>query len=113
MKIDGRDVGLLYTLGADCDIDDEMQKIGVTDFAAMIERLGVVKAYAKIAAILNKWYCLKNGGEPISETEILCAPAGDITGLEGAVVKALTEGRKTSIQAEPKRKNVKSTAKSN
>ena len=109
MTIDGKSVGLYYSIGADAEIDDEMQKIAVTNFGGMIDRLGTGKAYAKIAAILNKWYCLKNGGDPLSEKDFLLLPAGEYETLEKDVIKAMTAGRETQIKAKPvKGKNAES-----
>lgn len=101
MKIDGKEVGFLYSIGADCDIDDEMQKIGVNDFPQMIERMGVTKAYVKLAAIMNKWWALKKGADPISETDFLTLNAGQLDALQKAVIKALEDGRKTEIKTKP------------
>ena len=109
MTIDGKTVGLYYSIGADADIDDEMQKIAVANFGGMIDRLGSGKAYAKLAAILNKWYCMKNGGDPLSEKDFLLLPAWSYEELEREVIKAMSEGRKTEIKAKPvKGKNVES-----
>lgn len=114
MTINGNKVGFLYSIGADCDIDDELKKVGVSDFLSFMERIGTAQAYAKIGAILNKWYCRKNGGDPISEADILMLPAGQLTTLQNDVSKAMAEGQKTEIESKPvKSKNAKSAAKSN
>ena len=109
MTINGRTLGLYYSIGADAEIDDEMQKIAVADFGAFIDRLGPGRAYAKLAAILNKWYCIQNGGEPISEKDFLLLSAHEFQNLREAVIKAMAEDKKTQIKAKPvKGKNAES-----
>lgn len=112
MTIKGKKVGFLYSIGADCDIDDEMQKVGVADFISLMERIGTAQTYAKIGAILNKWYCMEHGGEPLSEKDFMMLPAGSLTELQDQVSKAIADGQKTEIKAKPvKSKNAKSVAK--
>lgn len=113
MEINGKKVGFYYSIGADADIDDELQKIAVNDFVAMIDRLGAGPAYAKLATVLNKWYCMKNGGEPLGEKDFLMLPAGQIDELQNEVLRAMKEGRKMQIKAKPvKGKNAESAGQS-
>lgn len=111
MKVDGKTVGMLYSIGADCDMDDLMQAAGVNDFGALVERYGVAKTYAKLAAILNRWYCNANGGEPLTEKDFLLLRAAQLEELQRAVIKAMDEGRKQEIKTKPK--NAKSVTQSN
>ena len=101
MEINGEKVGLYYSIGADCDIEDEMEKVACPTFPAFVERLGSIKAYAKLAVILNKWHCLMYGGEPIKEKDILLLPSGAMNDLLEAVDKPKEEGRKNEIKAKP------------
>ena len=112
MTIGDKKIGFLYSIGADCEVDDEMQKVGVNDFISLMEHLGTSQTYIKLGAILNKWYCKANGGEPVSEDELFNLPAGALAVLEEEVSKAITEGQKTTIKAKPvPSKNAKSAAK--
>lgn len=114
MEINGKKIGLFYSIGADCDIDEEMEKVGCPTWAAFLERLGTVKAYIKIAVILNKWYCLKYGGDPINEKDLFLLPAGQMEQLWRSVDKAMAEGKKNDIKAKPvKGKNAESADESN
>lgn len=114
MKIDGKEAGFLYSIGADCDIDDELQKIGAQDFAGMIERLGTTKSYVKMAVILNKWWSMQHGTDPITEKDLMLLNAGNLETLQNAVLKAFQDGRKAGIKTQPvKGKNAESAAKSN
>lgn len=109
MEINGKKIGLYYSIGADCDIDDEMEKVGCPTWPAFLERLGPVKAYIKVATILNKWYCLKNGGDPVSEKDLFLLPAGQLETIWPDVDKAMAEGRRNEIKAKPvKGKNAES-----
>lgn len=110
MKIKNKDIKLLYCIGADCELDDEMQKIGAVDFQQMLDVLGLAKTYAKVGAIMSKWYCIANGGEPVTEQEFLLLPADALTDLVKLVIKAMDEGRKQEIKT--KSKNAKSAARS-
>ena len=109
MEINGKKVGLYYSIGADCDLEDEMEKVACPTWPAFLERLGTVQAYMKVAVILNKWYCLVYGGEKISEKDILSLPAGAMNDLFSSVDKAMEEGKKNNIKAKPvKGKNAES-----
>lgn len=112
MTIKGKETGFLYSIGADCDIDDEFQKLGVADFVSFMERTGTAQGYAKLGAILNKWYCKANGGEPITEADIMMLPAGALGELQTEVSKAIADGQKHEMEAKAvKSKNAKSAAK--
>lgn len=113
MKINGKSVGMLYSIGADCDIDDLMQAHGVNDFGSLTERLGVAKTYAKLGEILSRWYCNAHSGEPLTEKDFLLLPAAQLQELEQAVVKALDEGRRQEVKSRAKKsKNAESVTES-
>ena len=100
------EVGMLYTIGADGDLGEEFEKVAASDLGNYIVIVGANKAYTKIAAILNKWYCKANGGEPYSEDDFLLLPFGDFTELQAKVVETIIEGQKQTVKTK-KSKNAK------
>lgn len=100
------EVGMYYSTGADSDISEEFEKVAVPDFGEYIVKLGAIKGYAKIAEILNKWYCKAYGGDPISADDIMMMPKDDFDALYNNVLEALSSGGKQTIKVK-KSKNAK------
>ena len=100
------EVGMLYTIGADGDLGEEFERVAASDLGNYIVIAGADKAYAKVAAILNKWYCEANGGEPYTEKDFLLLPFGDFSVLQEKVVDAILTGQKQTVKTK-KQKNAK------
>lgn len=110
MNVNGKQTGFLYCVGADCDIDDLMQKHGVNDFGSLLAAMGAGKGYAALGEILSKWYHKQHGGEPATAEDFMFLPAGDLSSLQEAVIQAMNDGERTEIKA--KQKKAKAAAKS-
>lgn len=104
------DYKFLYSIGADCDMDDEMKKVGANDFSTMMLTLGTAQTYAKLGAILSKWYCMAHGGEAVTEEQFMLLPAGELDHLASAINKAMADGQKQEMKT--KSKNAKGAARS-
>lgn len=112
MKIRGKELRLHYSVGADIEIDDELTKYGVQDFATYVQKKGTAKAYVKMAAIMNKWACIQEEkeDEQITEKEMMTIDAADLAELIDEVLAAFNRGQHREIETkEPK--NAESAAK--
>ena len=110
MKINGKNLDLLYSIGADIEIDDEMTKVGAADFGTYIQKRGA-KGYVKIAAIMSKWACIKaeKEEEAVQERELLTLNAGEYSVLVQEVLTALERGQKQDMELKES-KNAESAA---
>lgn len=96
------DVGMYYSTGADSDLSEEFEKVAVSDFGEYIVKMGLFKGYAKVAEILNKWYCKAYGGDPVTVDDIMLLPKGDFDVLYERILKALEDGSKQSVKTKSK-----------
>ena len=100
MKINGKELKMLYCIGADDEIDEELTKYGVNDLNVYIQKRGFVKAYVKLAAILHRWACIKDGNEneAITEREIMTIDAADAYELRDEVIAAYDRGNHRTVE---------------
>lgn len=105
MEVNGKKLDLHYSIGADIEIDDELTKVAAPDFATYVQKKGTAKAYIKIAGIMNKWACIKNGKEDaqISEKEMMTLDAAELEEIIEEVIGAFKAGQHREIETkEPK-----------
>lgn len=105
MKINGKELRMLYSIGADIEIDEELTKVAAPDFATYVQKKGAAKAYIKMAAIMNKWACIKEKkeAEQVTETEMMTVDAAELEALIEEVLAAFNRGRHREIEVkEPK-----------
>ena len=103
LEINGREIGLTYTVGAHCEFQDWIVKRG-KDVSA---DHGVVQK----ALIMSKAYCEKNGGSPLTYEEVKDLPFYVLLELAEAVAKQEAKDSERTVETEePKGKNGESAA---
>lgn len=103
MKINGREVGFLYTVGAFCEI---------SDYVVANSELSAATAELHKAVILNGAYNrahgITEGGLTLEELE--AAPLFVMADLREAMKKAEEEGLKRTVEAQEKKERPKPKA---
>lgn len=92
MNINGRDVGLVYTVGVLCNIADYMKDnpdvsgVRLTVFAAVE---------------MSKAYCAIHGGEPLTEAEVLAMPGSKFQELDETIKAVQENDSEQTVETEP------------
>lgn len=120
MKIKGEEYGFVYNIFARCEMDRMVKKSGYGNLGEMITQ-SYNRAIVLMAVCMSKGYEYAKAAEDpayeqkiLTEEQILTLPAGDYADLDAEVNAAFAAGSERTVEDEPpKRKNAKSTEKSN
>lgn len=98
MKINDREIGFLWSVGAFCDYND---------YLVANPDVSIARANIKKAVLMNKAYCEANGGEPITEKDLASQPVYVIDELFPAIKKAEEEGTIRTVETQEKKDQAK------
>lgn len=98
MKINNREVGFLWSVGAFCDYND---------FLVANPETSIARANMKKAVLMSQAYCDANGGEPLTEKELASQPVYIIDELFPAIKKAEEEGSVRTVETQEKKDQAK------
>lgn len=120
MTINGTEYKFIYNIFARCELDKECAKAGYTSFNEVI-RNSYTRAIVMLAVATSRGYeyaeYVKNPSytqKVLDPNFLLCLPESEFSALDVEVNLAFNEGTTRTVEDEPpKRKNVKSTRKSN
>lgn len=98
MKINNREVGFLWSVGAFCDYND---------FLVANPDVSIARANIKKAVLMNKAYCEANGGEPITEKDLASQPVYVIDELFPAIKAAEEAGSVRTVETQEKKEQAK------
>ena len=102
MRINGREIGLLYTIGAFCDYND---------YLVANPEVSIARANMQKAVIMSKAYCEVNGGEPLTLEEVKKLPVYVIDELFPAIQAAEKAGTERTVETQEKKDQGKKEAK--
>lgn len=98
MKINDKEVGFLWSVGAFCDYND---------YLVANPEVSIARANIKKAVLMNKAYCEVYGGEPLTEAELTSQPVYVIDELFPAIKKAEEEGTVRTVETQEKKEQAK------
>lgn len=98
MKINNREVGFLWSVGAFCDYND---------FLVANPEVSIARANIKKAVLMSQAYCEANGGEPLTEKELTSQPVYVIDELFPAIKAAEEAGSVRTVETQEKKGQAK------
>lgn len=97
MKINGKEIGFEYTIGAFCDF---------SDYCASNPEVSMARAQMYKALFMNRAYTeTHEGAEAITIDEIMHLSQGDYAALMDAIKKAEDAGKKRTVETVDTKKN--------
>ncbi len=102
MKINGKEYGFFYSVGAVCDINDWIVKNPERSYYSAVMQKAVV---------MSKAYCKKHGGTPLTLKDLIDLPAYVLLELETVLTEQEKKDSERTVEiAEDKSGNAESAA---
>jgi hypothetical protein len=102
MKINGKEYGFYYSVGAVCDFNDWVVKNPERSYSSAVMQKAVV---------MSKAYCKVHGGTPLTLKELVDLPAYVLTDLDNALAEQEKKDSERTVEvAEDKSGNAESAA---